>query len=293
MGSSQSKESGIQDYQLWTLTGYIVQTYEDALAKRRSYEDAQNVIMFHLKELSRYALNPKKSPNPDNVYFNGQPQVTIHEKYRHSDGEHAWSLTIQLNPSLRMFKLIHGTPTVRDSARSETIHAPNPDPRIYNTQQTVYPPTFSRNPPRPTRPNQTNPPTQPNQSTQPNQLRTSVPTMSTPQPSVVRSNQPINRTPTNSLQPQSRTTLPAYPALPTDYSGQQPTNFNGSHHVPPVSSGSAVSSNYSNLGGLQRIPVIENDQIAQNLGDFNRSNQLTDNTHIPAIEEEFNLNRFT
>lgn len=302
MGSSQGKEAGIQDYQLWTLVGYIVQTYEDALANRRSYDDAQNVILFHLKELSRYALNPKKSPNPDNVYFNGQPQLVIHEKYRHSDGQHAWSLTIQLNPTLRMFKLIHGTPTVRESgarrdvSMTETLQPsapgytknsmvpPSPANSGNNghtgtnrtTQQTVYPPpgshpSYSRNSLPPTRPSHPAPTSQPRSTN-------NLPTMaSTPR----GSNPGLQRNQSNNpVQTRNRTTLPNHPTLPMEYPG----DFN--------------NTNYSNLAqmnppGSQRMPVIENDQIAQNLGDMNRSNPILEASHIPAQDEEFNLNRFS
>jgi hypothetical protein len=327
MGSSQGKESGIQDYQLWTLIGYIVQTYEDALAKRRSYDDAQNVIIFHLKELSRYALNPKKSPNPDNIYFNGQPQLTIHEKYRHSDGQHAWSLTIQLNPNLRLFKVIHGTPTTRDSSvpasrqearqdgsvtetlqgANQPIYSKSPPTHSMNTQQTVYPPpgSYSRTSARPARPSQPNP------SNQPSQPRTNntLPVASTPRDSfAVRSpvdsrGPPVARShPSSHIQTKNRTALPNHPALPVDYTG----DFDGTQQLGsayenlasgnrggPGMDGMARMAGMANMGGNHRMPIIENDQIAQNFGDINRSNHLTDTSHIPANDEEFNLNRFS
>jgi hypothetical protein len=302
MGSSQGKESGIQDYQLWTLTGYIVQTYEDALAKRRSYEDAQNVIVFHLKELSRYALNPKKSPNPDNIYFNRsltgqqpgslggqQPdstQLIIHEKYRHTDGIHAWSLTIQLTPTLRMFKLIHGTPTIRESTQTETLQSGRP---AQTTQHTLYPPSQSRH----HNPSSTNRSVKPTQSTVPmtgsvngsttghmNPSRVSNPgTQGFSQiPSIPSHPQPM----TNSLaRPKGRTALPAHPTLPNDYSQM----INGNLRSAPI--------DYT-----QRMPMIENDQIASNMGEMsrpnlmNQSNQLTDLSHLPAEGEEFSLNRY-
>ena len=261
MGSTSSKDkgsSGIKDYQLFSLIGYITQIFEDVLSGHRSYDQGKNVIIFHLKELSRYSLNKQKSPNPDNIYFNGQPQLLINEKYRHVDGEHAWSLTLQFNQNLRMIKLLHGTPVSRNQVN-----------RIDDPTKTIGTSIHDST----TRP-------------------TLDPTRS----------QRIDRT----------ENIPRIQNIPKEK--EKPTRTMTS----AITSNGQTSHNMRNINtptkpptGLneRKMPLIENDQITQNMGDFGLgrniledmsgrgnygiSNAGINDPHVPQLGvEEFNLSKF-
>jgi len=276
MGSTSSKDkgsSGIKDYQLFSLIGYITQTFEDVLSGHRSYDEGKNVIIFHLKELSRYSLNKLKSPNPDNVYFNGQPQLLINEKYRHVDGEHAWSLTLHFNQNLRMIKLLHGTPVSRNQINrtddpAKTIGHPIHDDTTRQISNTT------RTSPDLTRPS-------------------------------------LDQTRSQRIDRSDRTeSIPRIQNVPKE----RPTRTMTS----AITSNGQTSHNMRNINTLnkpisglneRKMPLIENDQITQNMGDFGLGRNVLDdmsghgnygvpNTgindpHVPQLGvEEFNLSKF-
>lgn len=120
MGQKLDKETnGVNDWELHILVSSIVLIFNEVVNKRRSVSDATNAIISRLRDYSRYSLVPKRSPNPDNLYFpGGKLQLVISEKYYDRDGYHAWALTLEISSSTRSCKVLYGVPISRSQSRA-------------------------------------------------------------------------------------------------------------------------------------------------------------------------------
>ncbi len=119
MGASESR--GLPSYEIYTLIGYLSSLYDSVSNNTTPANDAQSLILTHLHRLNRYSLD--SSPGSNNRIFpDGSVFLEISERYRDSNGTHAWSLVLQFRPQAKIIKIMYGIP-----GQSQT-HLPNPGP---------------------------------------------------------------------------------------------------------------------------------------------------------------------
>lgn len=172
MGGKYSKSStsatGIQPHELYTLLGYLTEIYDDVVSTRVSVVDGRNLIQHQLKRLSRYALDPSRVGENNKIFPNDDLLIEIYEKYRDSDGVHAWSLVLQFKTTSKTFKALYGIPGSASVTSSLTSTAGNPS--IRSRHQNATPPGTSSRSNNATPPRNNAPPPQRSQQ-QPQQPR--------------------------------------------------------------------------------------------------------------------------